>query len=144
EGRMQTEPPTPPWLTLGADAPIDLQMHTTFSDGKWTAAELLDYLAGEGFALVAVTDHEQVAGSAEVRQLGAERGVPTLMAAEMSSTWDGVLLDLLCFGFDPARGTLEAIGAETRRRQIENIQETYATLLRQGYHLPSAEDVAAR
>ncbi|HEX6796758.1 MAG TPA: PHP domain-containing protein [Ktedonobacterales bacterium] len=133
-----------PWLTLGPEASVDLQMHTTFSDGKWTAEELLDYVAGEGFALVAVTDHDQVAASAEVRRLGAERGVATLLAAELSSELDGVLLDLLCFGFDPARGTLEAIGAETRRGQLENLQETYATLLRQGYKLPSADEVAAR
>lgn len=133
-----------PWLTLDADAPVDLQMHTTFSDGVWTAEELLDHVAGEGFALVAVTDHDQVATSAEVRRLGAERGVATLMAAELSSEWEGVLLDLLCFGFDPARGALEAIGAETRHGQLENIQQTYATLLRQGYKLPSTEEVAAR
>ncbi len=132
-----------PWLTLDADAPVDLQMHTTFSDGTWTAEELLDYAAREGFALVAVTDHDQVATSAEVRRLGAERGVATLMAAELSSELDDVLLDLLCFGFDPARGALEAIGAETRRGQLENLQETYATLLRQGYPLPPTEEALA-
>lgn len=132
-----------PWLTLDPDAPVDLQMHTTFSDGKWTAEELLDYVAREGFALVAVTDHDQVAASAGVRRLGAERGVATLMAAELSSELDGVLLDLLCFGFDPARGALEAIGAETRRGQLQNLQETYATLLRQGYRLPSVDEALA-
>lgn len=133
------------WLTLDADAPVDLQMHTTFSDGKWTAEELLDYVAGESFALIAVTDHDQVAKSAEVRRLGAERGVATLLAAELSSQWDGALLDLLCFGFDPARGALEALADATRRGQQENLQQTYATLLRQGYQLPPIEEaVAAR
>lgn len=39
-------------LTLPPDAAIDLQMHTTFSDGDWTAEHLLDHVAGEGFALI--------------------------------------------------------------------------------------------
>jgi hypothetical protein len=38
-------------------------MHTTYSDGRWSAEELLNYLTREGFDLVAVTDlalyHEQ-------------------------------------------------------------------------------------
>lgn len=132
-----------PWLTLDPDAPVDMQLHTTYSDGRWTAAELLDYVAGEGFALVAVTDHDQVAMTVEVRRLGIERGVATLMAAEMSSALDGVLLDLLCFGFDPERGALEALAAKTRHGQLENLHATYAALLRQGYQLPPSEEALA-
>jgi predicted metal-dependent phosphoesterase TrpH len=37
-------------VTLAPDAAIDLQLHTTYSDGAWSAGELLDYVAGEGFA----------------------------------------------------------------------------------------------
>src|SRR5512146_2596894 len=32
-------------LVLAADAAIDLQMHTTFSDGVWAPDDLIDYLA---------------------------------------------------------------------------------------------------
>jgi hypothetical protein len=36
-------PLTPP-VVLAADAVIDLQMHTIFSDGTWTPEQLIDYL----------------------------------------------------------------------------------------------------
>ena len=109
---MNTKNTDPPWLTLDPDAPVDLQMHTTFSDGRWDPAELLDHVATEGFALVGVTDHDSPWTAAEIRQLGAARGVPTVPAVEMSSTWEGQFLDLLCFGFDPAdSGELGEIGS---------------------------------
>jgi predicted metal-dependent phosphoesterase TrpH len=133
-----------PWLTLDPDAPIDLQLHTTFSDGRWDPAELLDHVATEGFALVAVTDHDSPWTAAEARRQGAALGVATIPAVEMSSTWEGQFLDLLCFGFDPAdSGALGAIAADTRRRQLDNLHETYATLLRQGYQFPHADEVLA-
>ena len=47
-------------LTLAPDASIDLHMHTNFSDGRWPAQQLIDFLVTEGYALVSVTDHDRV------------------------------------------------------------------------------------
>ena len=44
-------------LVLAPDAALDLQLHTTFSDGTWTPEHLIDYLVREQFGLVAITDH---------------------------------------------------------------------------------------
>ncbi|HEU5349857.1 MAG TPA: hypothetical protein VFU63_14700 [Ktedonobacterales bacterium] len=49
---MQPFVPCAP-LTLAPDAPIDLQLHTTLSDARWSASELLDHVAREGCALIA-------------------------------------------------------------------------------------------
>lgn len=130
-------------ITLAPDAPIDLQMHTTFSDGVWTASELLDHVAGEGFALIAVTDHERPDTSAEIQRLAAQRhpGLHVLAAVEMSASWNGLIVDLLCFGFDPADNALMPMAESVRRRQRENIRETYATLVRAGYRFPRRSDL---
>ncbi len=45
---------------ISSDTSIDLHMHTTYSDGRWSAEQLLDYLTQEGFGLIAVTDHDRV------------------------------------------------------------------------------------
>ena len=34
-------------MPISPDTPIDLQMHTTYSDGRWSAEQLFDYLAEE-------------------------------------------------------------------------------------------------
>jgi predicted metal-dependent phosphoesterase TrpH len=131
----------PAGLVLTAEAAIDLQMHTTTSDGTWRPDQLLDYLAGEGFALVAVTDHDRVDQVAAVQELGAQRGIPVLAAVEMSTTWRGAPTDVLCYGFDPATNELGALGQAVVQRQRAINQEVYAELLRRGYTFPRREEV---
>src|SRR2546430_13021744 len=88
-------------LVLAPDAAIDLQLHTTFSDGTWTPEQLIEYLVSEQFGLVAITDHDRVDTATVLHQLAAERQLPLLPAVEMSASWRGELTDVLCYGFDP-------------------------------------------
>ena len=90
-------------LTLAADAAIDLQLHTTFSDGTWTPEQLMDYLVREQFGLAAITDHDRVDTAALLQRLAAERQFPLLVALEMSTSWRGEPTDVLCYGFDPEK-----------------------------------------
>jgi len=65
--------PLIPSLILAPDAAIDLQMHTIYSDGKWTPEQLIDYLVGEQFGLVAITDHDRVDTASELQRLAVEK-----------------------------------------------------------------------
>ena len=128
-------------LILPAGAAIDLQMHTTYSDGTWLPEQLIDYLVGEQFGLVAVTDHDRVDSVGTIRQLGAQRGLPVLAAVEMSTSWRGEATDVLCYGFDPERNELEAIGKSVIRKQYEINQETYLELQRRGFGFPREAEI---
>jgi len=46
-------------LVLAADAAIDLQLHTTGTDGQWVPLDLIQPLKREGFGLAAITDHDR-------------------------------------------------------------------------------------
>jgi hypothetical protein len=56
----------------------------------------------------------------------------------MTSTWQGEMVDLLCYGFDPTHSALSDLAQDLWRRQEENSRQVYETLQRQGYRLPSA------
>ena len=58
---------------LAPDTAIDLQMHTTYSDGTWTPEQLIEYLMSERFGLVAITDHDRVDTVASLQHLAAEK-----------------------------------------------------------------------
>lgn len=131
-------------LVLTSDAPIDLQMHTTFSDGLWTVEELIDYLAREQFALAAVTDHDRVDTVAYVQQIAAQKNLPILAAVEISTSWRGYMVDVLCYGFDPERNTLLDLTEPIVRRQSENTQQVYLELLRKGYIFPHQHEILAK
>ncbi len=138
-------PPYVPFapLTLPPEAAIDLQMHTTFSDGRWTAAQLLDHVTGEGFALVAITDHERLDTIEEVQRLATAHSMLVLPAVEMSASWEGQMCDMLCFGARPGPSDLATIADSTRSRQAENIRAVYAALVAAGYRFPRAGEILA-
>ena len=123
-------------LQLSSDTPIDLQMHTTYSDGRWSAEQLFNYLAREGFGLVAVTDHDRVDTVESIQRMGAQKQVPVLAAVEISAQFHGKMADVLCFGFDPQDQALRAIADDVRQRQKDNAERVYEELLRRGYQFP--------
>ena len=130
-------------LTLAPDAPIDLHMHTTYSDGRWPAQELIDYLVKEGFELVAVTDHDRVDTVAGIQELAAQKQLPVLAGVEMSTEWHGKMGHVLCYGFDPQQNYLRAITEMVVGRQLDNTYEVYEELRRKGYEFTRQEEVLA-
>ena len=131
-------------LVLSPDATIDLQLHTTFSDGIWSPESLIDYLVREQFDLVAVTDHDRVDSVAHIQQLAAQKNFPVLAAVEMSTLWRGIIVDVLCYGFDPENNALLELAEPVVRKQRENLQEVHAHLRRDGYSFPRQHEILAK
>ena len=94
-------------LCLAADAAIDLHLHTTYSDGRWTPELLLDHLLREQFDLVAITDHDRVDSVAAVQQLALDKHLPVLVGVEISAAWKSAWVDLLTLGFDGGSSQLK-------------------------------------
>lgn len=126
-------------LNLTADAAIDLQLHTSHSDGAWTPEALLDYLAQEQFGLAAITDHDRADTARRLQKLATEKQFPLLVAVEMSAMWQGKLTDLLCYGFDPDDNHLDALAQDVTQRQHENTRQIFNYLLGKGYALDPQE-----
>jgi predicted metal-dependent phosphoesterase TrpH len=122
-------------LRFAAGSAIDLQLHTTYSDGRWTLEPLLDHLLREQFGLAAITDHDRADTVVAIQQLALDKHLPVLVAVEMTTTWKGEMTDLLCFGFDPNHNALNDLAQDLLRRQQENTREVYENLQRQGYAL---------
>jgi predicted metal-dependent phosphoesterase TrpH len=132
-----------PHLVLAPDAAIDLQMHTTFSDGTWTPEQLIDHLVNERFGLVAITDHDRLDTITSLQQLAIQKQLSVLAAVEMSTSWKGELTDVLCYGFDPEQNALIDLAQDITRRQRENTREVYENLRKIGYTFPNPHQLAA-
>ena len=130
-------------LTLAPDASIDLHMHTNYSDGRWPAQQLIEYLVDGGYELVSVTDHDRVDMVASIQDLATEKNLPVLSGVEMSTEWNGNMGHVLCYGFDAEDNYLSAVTEEVVRKQLENTQEVHDELLRRGYAFPREEQVLA-
>ena len=80
---------------------FDLQSHSTYSDGALAPAEVVARAAAAGVELLALTDHDSVAGVDEALAAGREHGVRVVPATELSTLDDaGEDLHLLGYGLD--------------------------------------------
>ena len=109
---------------LSRAARSDLHTHTTASDGTLTPAELVRLALEGGLEVLAVTDHDTVAGVAPAIEAAAASGLRVLPGVELSALYSGGGLHLLGYGFDPAAGGLDVrlraltMGREERARAI--------------------------
>ncbi|HXF63995.1 MAG TPA: PHP domain-containing protein [Caldilineaceae bacterium] len=116
-----------------APYPVDLQLHSTCSDGTDTPQELVALAAARGLRVIALTDHDSVLGVAPAQEAGRRHGVWVLPALEFSTQSDRErdLLDIniLAYGIDPEHPTLvetlrrvQESRVEQKIRQVERLQ----------------------
>jgi predicted metal-dependent phosphoesterase TrpH len=84
----------------------DLHVHSSASDGTDPPAEVMRRAALAGLDVVALTDHDTVAGHAEAR--AAAGPVILLPGMELSCRLDGRSLHMLAYVFDPDQPDLAA------------------------------------
>lgn len=111
---------------------IDLHMHTTASDGRSTPEGLVAEAAAKGVRIMAVTDHDTIAGVAAARAAAREAGVTCHVGIEITSVDEGRDVHMLGYGFDPANGELVAFLAAQRRDRRRRLEEIGARLAQLG------------
>jgi len=119
----------------------DLHVHSNASDGTDPPAEVMRRAAQAGLDVVALTDHDTVAGHAQARHARP----PSLILVpgmELSCRLDGHSVHLLAYLFDPRHPEL---AAETRRIRDDRVLRARAMVDRlAGLGVPiSWDDVAA-
>ncbi len=78
---------------------FDLQSHSICSDGALPPEEVVARAAAAGVELLALTDHDTVAGVADARRAAVRHGIRLSAAAELSSV-DGAHEDLHVLGYE--------------------------------------------
>jgi len=127
DGPGRVVPPSP--------STIDLHTHTTRSDGIVPPAELVAAIAATGVTLLALTDHDTLAGYREVVEARAvPPGLTLVPGVEINAIvtrdlglWEGEL-HILGFGMDAADETLEAALADQRGQRRQRFERTVGRL----------------
>ncbi|MFZ1154468.1 MAG: PHP domain-containing protein [Solirubrobacteraceae bacterium] len=78
-----------PEPTAAGALQFDLQSHSTRSDGALEPAAVVAAAAQAGVKLLALTDHDTLAGVPEALEAGAEQGIAVVPAIEISAIDDG-------------------------------------------------------
>jgi predicted metal-dependent phosphoesterase TrpH len=124
-----------PWMS--GDAPtFDLQSHSRHSDGELAAAEVVSAAASAGVELLALSDHDTVAGVEEAAATARRLGIGLVPAVEISAV-DPLGADLHILGYlvDPSDPTLIARLADYRGDRERRTEAMASTLRELGFEL---------
>ena len=101
---------------------IDLHLHTTASDGRSSPERLVEEAAAAGLMTMAVTDHDTVAATREIRERCAARGVEAVSGIEITAIRDGRDVHVLGYFLDATHDGLLAFLAGQRRERIARVE----------------------
>lgn len=111
---------------------LDLHLHSTASDGEVRPSEVVRLAAEARLDVVALADHDTVAGVEEARAAGREREVEVIPAIEVSTTRAGRELHVLGYFVDPAAPSIEEHQERAVRLRHQRIVEMIRRLDGQG------------
>jgi predicted metal-dependent phosphoesterase TrpH len=112
----------------------DLHVHTTASDGEYTASQVVALARQAGLCAVAITDHDTLAGVGEEPQAG---GVEVIAGVEISASYAGREVHLLGYFVRTDHGELNAALARLCERRRERFFDFVTKLADRGAALPA-------
>lgn len=78
---------------------IDLQLHSTYSDGYLTPTELAKFVNEKGIKVASLTDHNTIGGTSEFQRACAKYGIKTVPGLELYVKIGGRKLNLLWYNY---------------------------------------------
>jgi 3',5'-nucleoside bisphosphate phosphatase len=109
----------------------DLHSHSTASDGTCPPAEVMRRARAAGLDVIALTDHDTLAGHEEARR-ALPRGLTLLPGMELSCRVEGHSVHLLGYLFDPAHQELAVELAKIRESRVHRARAMVARLAELG------------
>lgn len=85
---------------------IDLHSHSTVSDGLLAPADLVRHAAEKGVKVLALTDHDDVAGLADASGAASAAGIEFINGVEISVTWNRRTLHVIGLKINPEHTSL--------------------------------------
>jgi predicted metal-dependent phosphoesterase TrpH len=85
---------------MNPHSPVDLHLHSSASDGTLEPAALVAHVAGCGVRLMALTDHDTVAGIPAAVAAARAHGIGFVAGVELSACWRGRSIHVLGLALD--------------------------------------------
>jgi 3',5'-nucleoside bisphosphate phosphatase len=123
------------------DLNIDLHTHSNCSDGSLAPAELIAHAAACGVQVLALTDHDTIAGLEAAEHCAGMHGLRLVPGVEISASWHAQAIHVLGLWIDPASPQLRHRLQEQADLRRERMVKMCARLTRLG--LPGTALLAA-
>ena len=118
---------------------IDLHLHSTASDGSLAPAEVVALAQRNGVRVMALTDHDSVAGLPAAEERARAADIRIIPGIELSVSEQGMDVHLLAYGFDMADARFVEAIARYRASRHDRARKILARLKGLGIRIPIEE-----
>lgn len=118
---------------------LDLHVHTTASDGSLGPREIVGLATDGGLDVLAITDHDTVAGIPAAIATASEGSLQLIPGIEVSSTFEGAEYHILGYFIDPGADSIQAHERHALGGRESRMEEMVARLRRQGLLIEMAD-----
>jgi predicted metal-dependent phosphoesterase TrpH len=101
---------------------IDLHLHTNASDGLCSPEVLVQHAAAAGVTVLAVTDHDTVAGTLSVAEKCATKNIRAISGIEITAVECGRDVHILGYFVDPAEKALSQFLSSQRADRVSRVR----------------------
>ncbi len=98
---------------------IDLHCHSHFSDGELSPSALLNKAIDSHVRVLALTDHDTIAGLMPLREAARDSGVTIINGIELSVRWKKYDIHILGLNINPADEGMSALVASQSQARID-------------------------
>jgi predicted metal-dependent phosphoesterase TrpH len=122
---------------------VDLHLHTTASDGMLRPADLVKACAAASLDVIALADHDTLAGSIEAIETARRLSIHVVPAIEISASGADLDLHILGYFVDPSSAELRAYTRDAKDQRERRLGEMLDRLRAQGFGVEFEAVVAA-
>ena len=114
---------------------IDLQLHSTYSDGYLTPTELVKYLQKRKVKTAALTDHNTVGGVHEFKKICKQNKIKPIIGTELYVKLGNKKFNILWYNFDYNSPDLHDLLRDSQRRRRKMFRMSLERLVDDGFKI---------
>ncbi len=114
---------------------IDLQLHSTYSDGYLSPTELAQFISTNDIKVAALTDHNTVGGTYEFRKACEKLKIKAIAGIELYVKLDSYRFNILWYNFDETSPELHSLLRNSQKRRRQQVRNALDRMKKQGFKL---------
>lgn len=121
---------------------LDFHIHSYYSDGDRSPAELVRIAKKENFKVISLTDHNTIGGVKEFLKAGSKYKIKTIPGIEVYTRYKKHLLHILLYNFDINNKKLGETLNKLCQKKYQLLLKSIRSLIRRGFIIkaPSLKD----
>lgn len=114
---------------------IDLQLHSTYSDGYLTPTQLVKFISGQGIKVASLTDHNTVSGLYEFRRACKKFDIKAITGIELYVKYNNKRFNLLWFNFKGNDPDFHKVLRDSQIRRRGMVRRILKKLKKKGFKI---------